>query len=177
MLRVVLRISGRAARARVALAAATMPSSSLTGMPQPPLLAATGSALVGGALDREHATAIAAVVRQCASGVGAEQRAAGEAMLVALARQVPPESVRTAGRRLVAQWERETEPLEETVEREIRPRRSLEIVRRPDGSSRFCGELDLETTTVFEGLRRPRPAGWACAAGGADRGCVAAYRV
>ena len=155
MLREVLRISGREAQARVALAAATMSSSSHIGAPTPPILAATGDALAAGALDREHAAAISAVLRQCPTGISGEQRSEGEATLVALARQAPPESVRTAGRRLVAHWEQETEPPEEKAERETRPRRSLEIARRPDGSSRFSGELDAETTILFEGLLGP----------------------
>src|SRR5215510_9267118 len=37
-----LRVSGREAKQRLTLAEATMPSSSLTGVPQPPALAATG---------------------------------------------------------------------------------------------------------------------------------------
>ncbi|TNC24803.1 HNH endonuclease signature motif containing protein [Amycolatopsis alkalitolerans] len=148
-----LRISGREAQTRVAHASATVPSFSVTGIPQPSPLAGTAEALAAGELNREHVQAITAVFSTCPSGISSQQRAEGEAALVTLARQAGPEAVRTAGRRLIAHWEQETEPREKPEK--APPRRSLQIAHRPDGSARFRGELDAESTVLLDGLLGP----------------------
>lgn len=155
MLRESLHISAREAHTRIAQATATMPSSSLTGVPQPPPLAATGVALAAGDLNREHLQAITTIFQACPATITAERRAADEATLVELARQAGPEAVRTVGRRLVSYWEQDTAPRQDTQRRDVRPRRALEIIHRPDGSARFRGELDPDTAAVLDGLLGP----------------------
>lgn len=155
MLRESLRISVREAHTRIAQAAATMPTSSLIGVPQPPPLAATGEALAAGDLNHEHLQAITAIFQACPAAITRERRAEDEATLLKLARQAGPEAVRTAGRRLISYWEQETTPPEEAGQDNLRPRRTLHVTHRPDGSARLSGELDAETTAVLDGLLGP----------------------
>ncbi|WP_027945637.1 DUF222 domain-containing protein, partial [Amycolatopsis taiwanensis] len=150
-----LRISAREAKQRIEHAAATMPSSSLTGVPQPPPLSATGEALAAGAINAEHVQAITAIFQACPAEIPVEQREADEQILVNLARQAGPEAVRKAGRRLRAIWEQDTAPPEDKDREQAHPLRRLDITRRKDGSIRFTGELDPETAEELDGLLGP----------------------
>src|SRR2546428_3985842 len=98
-------------------AAWIIPSSSLTGVPQPPPQAATGEALAAGAISREHVQAITAIFTTCPDAVPVGQRESDEQVLVDLARQAGPEAVRRAGRRLHTYWEQETLPPGEKQQR------------------------------------------------------------
>ncbi|WP_043841954.1 HNH endonuclease signature motif containing protein [Amycolatopsis taiwanensis] len=150
-----LRISGREARQRIEHAAAIMPSSSLTGVPQPPPLSATGEALATGDINAEHVHAITAIFQACPTEIPAEQREADERILVELARQAGPEAVRKACRRLHAIWEQDTAPPEDKDREQVNPPRRLDITHRKDGSIRFKGELDAETAEELDGLLGP----------------------
>ena len=150
-----LRISGREARTRIEQAAAIMPSSSLTGVPQPPPQAVTGEALAAGAINREHVQAITAIFATCPGAVPVEQRESDEQVLVDLARQAGPEAVRRAGRRLHTYWEQETLPPGEKQRRQATPGNWLEILRRADGTLRLTGHLNPETAETLDGLLGP----------------------
>ncbi|GLY71552.1 HNH endonuclease signature motif containing protein [Amycolatopsis taiwanensis] len=150
-----LRISAREAKQRIEHAAATMPSSSLTGVPQPPPQAATGEALTAGDINAEHVHAITTTMQACPVGIPVEQREADERILVELARQAGPEAVRKAGRRLRSLWEQDTAPPEDKDREQTHPLRRLDITRRKDGSIRFTGELDAETAEELDGLLGP----------------------
>lgn len=155
MLRETLRVSAREATTRVVHACATGPSSSPTGVPQPASLAATGQALADGLINREHVQAIVGLSATCPAAIEPGNRAADEAILIALAAQAAPESLRAAGRRLLAYWADYTTPPDERRRRELYPSRRLHITHRSDGSSRFAGELDPATTAVLDGLLGP----------------------
>ncbi|HEY2061327.1 MAG TPA: DUF222 domain-containing protein [Amycolatopsis sp.] len=155
MLRETLRVSAREATTRVVHACATGPSSSPTGVPQPASLAATGQALADGLINREHVQAIVGLFATCPAAIGPGNRAADEATLIALAAQAAPESLRTAGRRLLAYWADYSTPPDDRRRRELHPSRRLHITHRSDGSSRFAGELDPATTAVLDGLLGP----------------------
>src|SRR5947208_233340 len=129
-----LRISSREAKTRLEHAAATMPSSSLTGVPQPPPQAATGQALTAGEINREHVQAITAIFRSCPAEITPEQRTESERVLVALARQAGPDTVRKACRRLHAYWEQEALPPANKEQQQAKPLRRMDIIRRQDGS-------------------------------------------
>uniref|UniRef100_UPI0004808752 DUF222 domain-containing protein n=1 Tax=Amycolatopsis taiwanensis TaxID=342230 RepID=UPI0004808752 len=150
-----LRISAREAKQRIDHAAATMPSSSLTGVPQPPPHAATGHALTAGDINAEHVHAITTTFHACPAQIPVEQRQADERILVELARQAGPEAVRKAGRRLHAIWEQDTAPPEDKDREQVNPLRRLDIRHRQDGSIRFSGELDAETAEELDGLLGP----------------------
>ncbi|WP_027944080.1 HNH endonuclease signature motif containing protein [Amycolatopsis taiwanensis] len=150
-----LRISTREAKQRIDHAAATMPSSSLTGVPQPPPQAATSQALTAGDINVEHVQAITATFQACPAGIPVEQREADERILVELARQAGPEAVRKAGRRLHAIWDQDTAPPADKEREQAHPLRRLDITRRKDGSIRFSGELDAETAEELDGLLGP----------------------
>ncbi|GLY71171.1 HNH endonuclease signature motif containing protein [Amycolatopsis taiwanensis] len=149
-----LRISAREAKQRIEHARATMPSSSLTGVPQPPPLAATGAALTAGDINAEHVQAITTTFQACPQ-IPVEQREADERILVELARQAGPETVRKACRRLHAIWDQDTAPPADKDREEANPLRRLDITRRKDGSMRFSGELDAESAEVLDGLLGP----------------------
>ncbi|GLY68139.1 HNH endonuclease signature motif containing protein [Amycolatopsis taiwanensis] len=150
-----LRISAREAKQWIEHAAATMPSSSLTGVPQSPPQAVTGAALTAGDINAEHVQAIIATFQACPSEIPVEQREADERILVELARQAGPEAVRKAGRRLRAIWDQDTAPPEDKDREQAHPLRRLDITRRKDGSIRFTGELDPETAEELDGLLGP----------------------
>ncbi|WP_027947395.1 HNH endonuclease signature motif containing protein [Amycolatopsis taiwanensis] len=150
-----LRIFRREARQRIDHAAAMMPSSSLTGVPQHPPLAATGGALTAGDINTEHVQAITAIFQACPAGIPAEQREEDEQILVDLARQAGPEAVRKACRRLHAIWDQDTAPPEDKDREQANPSRRLNITHRRDGSIRFNGELDPETAETLDGLLGP----------------------
>ncbi|GLY69624.1 HNH endonuclease signature motif containing protein [Amycolatopsis taiwanensis] len=150
-----LRISTREAKQRIEHATATMPSSSLTGVPQPPPQAATGEALTAGEINAEHVQAITTTMQACPAGIPVEQREADERILVELARQAGPEAVRKASRRLRAIWEQDTAPPEDKDREQVNPLRRLDIRHRQDGSIRFSGELDAETAEMLDGLLGP----------------------
>ncbi|HEY3708193.1 MAG TPA: DUF222 domain-containing protein [Amycolatopsis sp.] len=155
MLRETLRVSSREAGARIAHAQATMPSAAQTGAFQPAPLAATGHAVAAGAINREHLQLLVALFRGCPAEIGAEQRAADEATLLGLAAQATPEALRAAGRRLAAYWDQDTTPPDDRRRRERHPRRRFDLTHRPDGSAKFTGELDPDTTAVLDGLLGP----------------------
>ncbi|GLY65480.1 HNH endonuclease signature motif containing protein [Amycolatopsis taiwanensis] len=150
-----LRISAREAKQRIDHAAATMASSSLTGVPQPPPQAATGKALTAGDINAEHVQAITATMQACPAEIPVEQREADEQILVELARQAGPEAVRKAGRRLCALWDQDTAPPADKEREQSDPLRRLDIRHRQDGSIRFSGELDAETAEMLDGLLGP----------------------
>lgn len=155
MLRETLRVSAREAVIRVAHAQATMPSASSTGAPWPGPLAATGNALAGGLINREHVQLIVALFQGCPDAINAGQRTTDEAALLALAAQAAPEALRTAGRRLAAYWDLDSTPPADHQRRELHPVRRLDITHRRDGSARFAGELDPDTTAILDGLLGP----------------------
>ncbi|WP_328607042.1 HNH endonuclease [Amycolatopsis sp. NBC_00345] len=161
LLRETLRISSREAATRIAHAHATTPSTSPTGTPQPASLAATGQALADGVINREHVQIIVTLFAGCPAAIDAETRATDEATLIALATHAAPEALRTAGRRLLAYWDDHTTPPDDRQRRDLHPTRRLHITHRPDGSARFTGELDPDTTAVLDGLlgplAKPRP--------------------
>ena len=162
MLRETLRVSSREAATRLAHAHATTPSTTPTGTPQPAPLTATGQALADGIINREHVQTIVTLFATCRPAITAGNRAADEATLISLATQAAPEALRTAGRRLLAYWDDYTTPPADRQRRALHPLRRLTITHRPDGSARFAGELDRDTTTILDGLlgplAKPRPA-------------------
>jgi hypothetical protein len=155
LLKETLRISAREATSRSAHALATTPSTSVTGTPQPPPLPAAAQALADGALNREHLQVLITLFEACPPEIDPGHRAADETALVTLARQAGPGSLRTAGRRLVSYWDEYRTPPDERKRRELHPQRRLDIAHRRDGSAKFSGELDPETTAVLDGLLGP----------------------
>lgn len=146
-LAVSLRLSLREARARVAQATTSMPLTAL--------------ALAEGAINAEHVAEIQRTLSQAPAAVSAEDREFGERMLITLARQAPPRSVRDGGKRLLVFWEAETNPPKDPENRLANPRRRFNYRFSPDGQMHFAGELDPETAAllvgIIEPLTKPRP--------------------
>jgi Domain of unknown function (DUF222)/HNH endonuclease len=142
------RISWEDARERVAIATADLPG--------------LQAALAAGEIDAKHAAEIVKVLRQAPPTVGAEQVAAHEETLVALARQAVPSTVRKAGQRILGYWDLEGKEPRDREEALARPRREFRYAWTRDGRMKFSGEFDAEAghlaEDLFVPLAKPDPA-------------------
>jgi hypothetical protein len=135
-----LRLSTREAKARVAQATTPMPL--------------TGQALAAGTITAEHVTEIHRIMAQAPTDLDPGLRASGEKILVDLALQAAPLSVRHAGDRLKAYWDIETTP-KDPKDRAANPLRRLRWRRANDGQLHLTGEVDPETGAFLVGLIDP----------------------
>jgi hypothetical protein len=134
-----LRLSTREAKARVAHATTPMP--------------VTGLALAAGSITAEHVTEIHHVLTDAPDNLDPELRAQGEKILVDLAIQATPLSVRQAGKRLSAYWDTTTP--KEPKDRAGRPSRRLSWREARNGQLHLTAEVDPETGTYLRGLIDP----------------------
>ncbi|MEU3271531.1 DUF222 domain-containing protein [Saccharomonospora sp. NPDC006951] len=159
MLRTELRVSAREAHARLADAMATQARRSSEGKELPAPLLATARVLNTGGLGREHLREITRIFARCPDTISEQERADAERTLLDLAAQASPEAVRTAGHRLIAYWDSEREPAEESEL--ATPTREFRYRYRRNGQLEFTGSLDPETGATLEGLfgplAKPRP--------------------
>jgi hypothetical protein len=135
-----LRISTREAKARVTQATTPMPL--------------TGQALAEGAINGEHVMEIHRIMAQAPADLDPELRASGEGILVTLARQATPLSVRQAADRMRAYWDIETAP-KQPKDPGGNPVRRLRWRRLNGGQLYFAGEVDPETGAYLTGLIDP----------------------
>jgi uncharacterized protein DUF222/HNH endonuclease len=135
-----LRLSTREAKARVAQATTPMPL--------------TGQALAAGAITFEHAAEIHRIMAQAPTDLDPALRASGEKILVELALQAPPLSVRQAADRMRAYWDIETAP-KPPKDPGGNPVRRLRWRRGHGGQLHFAGEVDPETGAYLTGLIDP----------------------
>ncbi|MEU4248843.1 DUF222 domain-containing protein [Amycolatopsis sp. NPDC026612] len=141
------RVSWQDARARVAIATSD--------------LSLVRAALAAGEITAGHAAEIIAVLDQAPEALEAQQFAADEATLVALARQAIPSTVRKAGQRLLAYWDLDRQEPNGRDEELRRPKREFRYCWTREGRLRFSGEFDSETghlaEDLFVPLAKPEP--------------------
>lgn len=115
-----LRLGVREANARIKLMFATGAFRSVVGDELAPRNPAAAQALREGAINRGHVTEIAAVMDKVPARVDAETVAAAEAQLTEVARTLSPESVRTAGARLLGHLDPDGELTDDADRRRTR---------------------------------------------------------
>jgi hypothetical protein len=159
MLRQLLRISPRAASARVAAARDLGPRQTLTGEPLEPIFARVAAAQRAGELSSEHARVVVAAVETLPAEVEHEHGAAVEQRLVDEARHLDPVLVATLARRIHGHLDPDGVL---TSEDDHDRRRSASLVRHRDGSgslqARFTPEVLVQWQAVLDSLSRPQPA-------------------
>jgi hypothetical protein len=140
------RVSLREAKARVELAEATMLGRwvSAETAPRLPHLA---EALPE--LNREHLAELSRVLAALPTWISADDFAEAESMLVELARVAGPESLRKAGRHLLAYFDQEKPPHDEEL---ASPKREFRYRFDRRGWMHFAGTADPETAALLEGL-------------------------
>ncbi|RBM23141.1 HNH endonuclease [Prauserella sp. PE36] len=154
-----LRLSTRDSHARLREVAATEPVRTITGEVRPAPLAATGAALATARISREHLRDITTVFSRAPAELTVGERIEAERSLLALAAQAAPETVRKAGRELLASWTTRTElPSPEDL---ASPRREFRYRYSGAGHMEFSGSLDRETAATLQSLlaplAKPRP--------------------
>jgi len=158
LLRDVLRVTPRDAKARHEAAVDLGPGWSLTGQPQPPLLPAVAAAQAEGAISAEHAKVIRAVIAELPTEVEFEHGAAVEARLVAEARRFDPSVLATLARRVVALLNPDG-VLADDIEHDRRRHATLSGNR--DGSGELRAHLTpaalAQWQAVLDPLAAPRP--------------------
>jgi hypothetical protein len=158
LLRDVLRLSPRQAKARYAAAIDLGPRRGLTGAVLPPLLPAVAAAQADGVVSVEHARVITRVIEHLPPVVEAEHGSAVEARLVAEAARFDPSVLARIGRHLL-DWFNPDGTLDREAEHERR--RHATLTCRGDGSGELHARLTptalAQWQAVLDPLAAPRP--------------------
>src|SRR5882762_932673 len=158
LLREVLRVTPRDAKARHEAAVDLGPGRSLSGQPRPPLLPAVAAAQADGTISPDHARVIAKTVSELPKDVEVEHGAAVEARLVAEARRLDPSVLATLAQRVVALLNPDG-VLADDVEHDRRRHATLSGNR--DGSGELHAHLTptalAQWQAVLDPLAAPRP--------------------
>jgi hypothetical protein len=158
LLRDVLRLSPRQAKARYEAAVDLGPRRGLTGDVLPPLLPAVAAAQADGAISPEHARVVTRVIEQLPPAVEAEHSTTVEQRLVAEAARFDPSVLSRIGRHLL-DWINPDGT--EVREAEHDRRRHATLTCRGDGSGMLRAHLTPAALTqwqaVLDPLAAPKP--------------------
>jgi hypothetical protein len=158
LLRDVLRLSPRQAKARYVAAVDLGPRRGITGEALAPLLLAVAAAQADGTISDEHARVITRVIEQLPPTLEAEHGSAVEARLVAEAARFDPSVLARIGRHLL-DWINPDGTLDREAEHERRRHASLTC--RRDGSGDLRARLTpaalAQWQAVLDPLAAPKP--------------------
>ncbi|SHF82869.1 protein of unknown function [Jatrophihabitans endophyticus] len=157
--RALLRVHPREAVARVAVASAAAPVTTMTNEVVPAPFPRVAAAQAAGSISPRHAAVVVAAVQRLPDVVQVEHGARVEAELVEYATQFDPHQLGTLALRVTTLLDQDG-ALADVAYRERH--RDLTIRQRPDGSASISGEATAELAerllTVLDALAAPRPA-------------------
>lgn len=158
LLRDVLRLSPREAKARYEAAMDLGPRRGLNGAALPPLLPAVAAAQADGAISPTHAQVITGAIEQLPASVEAAHGASVESRLVHEASRFDPSVLARIGRRLIEVLDPDGAPDREA---EHDQHRHASLTVRSDGSGRLRATLTpaalAQWQAVLDPLAAPRP--------------------